>query len=176
MDRDISAVAILTRLLERFFAKWRFFSFIRSPQFHRISSNLGHKNSFEVVKIHIEVHLQTFHGQRTRGRMARRCQIWDRSNFPDAAGWVNKMGNLLFNPFFSRRVWSVAWQCLFYEPFSGGHCNMLFPMSIDIFKILKSKNSFLAHFLTKKDYFYCRWCKSVQILEELIFGFINFVK
>ena len=28
-------------------------------------------------------------------------------------------------------------------------CTMLFPMSIDILKILKSKNSFLAHFLSK---------------------------
>ena len=79
------------------------------------------KISFEVVKIHIEVHLQTFHRQRTRVGMARRCKIWDRFNFPNAAAWVNKMGNLLFNLFFSRKVWSVAWQCLFYEPFSGGH-------------------------------------------------------
>ena len=43
VDRDISAVAILTRLLERFFAILLFFSFIRSPQFHRVSSNLCHK-------------------------------------------------------------------------------------------------------------------------------------
>ena len=81
--------------------------------------------SFEVVKIHIEVHLQTFHRQRTRGRMARRCQIWDRSNFPNAAASVKKMGNLLFNPFFSHRVWSVAWQWLFYVPFSGDHSDVM---------------------------------------------------
>ena len=49
-------------------------------------------------------------------------------------------------------------------------CTMLFPMSIDILEILKSKNSFLAHFLFKNDYFSSRWCKIVQIFEW-IFGF-----
>ena len=54
-------------------------------------------------------------------------------------------------------------------------CTMLFPMSIDILEILKSKNSFLAHFWSKSDYFSSRWCKIVRILE-LIFGFTYFVE
>ena len=33
-------------------------------------------------------------------------------------------------------------------------CTMRFPMSIDILEILKSKNSFLAHFLYKKCLFF----------------------
>ena len=47
------------------------------------------------------------------------------------------------------------------------HCTMSFPIEIDIFKILKSKNSFLAHFRSKHDYFSSRWCKIVQIIEYL---------
>ena len=44
------------------------------------------------------------------------------------------------------------------------HCTMTFPMSIDIFEILKIKHSFLTHFvLSQNDYFPSRWCKMVNI-------------
>ena len=47
-------------------------------------------------------------------------------------------------------------------------------MSIEILEILKSKNLFLAHFLSKNRYFSSRWCRRAQILEW-IFGFVYFV-
>ena len=69
--------------------------------------------------------------------------------------------------------------CEIYTRHESDHClpsQYVFPISIDILEILKSKNSFLAHFfLSKTDYFSSRWCKIVLILEWM-FGFIYFVK
>ena len=55
------------------------------------------------------------------------------------------------------------------------HCTMSFPMEIDIFKILKSRNLFFAHFEFKNDYFSSRWCKIDKIFKQ-IFGFAYFIK
>ena len=68
------------------------------------------------------------------------------------------------------------WQHIQEEKTRKTHCTMPFPMSIEILEILKSKNSFLAHFFwSKNGYSSSRLCRRVQILEW-IFGFIYFAK
>ena len=82
--------------------------------------------------------------------------------------------NLTFQVPCVGQLWQFFW-CVFSLGYPNPHhCTMLLPMSISIVEILISKNSFLAHFWSKNNYFSSRWCRRAQILEW-IFGFVYFV-